>query len=851
MNFDREAFRQYYETMTSDENGKNGFYPYEYQTRVAELFAEGKNVILSVPTGAGKTWASIMPFLFAKKNNDFSFPRKMIYSLPLRTLTNSIYIDVHDALKKHGYSDEEIQRQTGEFSDDKYFEKELIFSTIDQTLSNFCSFPLALSQRQANINAGALIGSYLVFDEFHLLDASLSMATTLGMINMLKKLSRFCIMTATLSDEFLKFLKNDFPELNFEVVTLNDFPEDAKIIKSLLPPIDKKNKKQVHIQPHSLNAKLIIEKHKNRTIVICNRVETAQKIYLDIQEELEKTGRKINAICIHSRFFDAHRKMKEKDLKEKLGKANKDKNVNVILVATQVIEAGMDISCEVMHTEISPANSFLQRIGRCARFANEYGDIYVYKPMELEEKEKVGEGLAKNDTDKKEIQKLNRLYMPYERTICETTFNALMEDEFKFINEQTSERLVNRVMKDIEVKETEIMRTAQFNEGKIIDAWKECSKSHYGKLIRDIQSIELVLIDESKEKEVVWHPFRFESMSMYRWSFVKWVNDIYKNYDSEEDEWVIKKLSENQIFDEGDESKYQLDFLDNETVKSHYDLTFINAKYFHYDKSIGLNLNFGKELSPLRPFKEKETFDTLYKKDTFLQHNYALLGAFKKQFLEKKQLDYALAELGRFLNRPALKTDDWIRLIRLMIIFHDYGKLNNRWQKWMQTLQKAKANQSNSNCTYVPNEPLGHTDFDKEKDEYLEKEIYKKFGKRPPHSGIGALAIRGILEDWMEGDIITNATSLAIARHHGVENMACPKFEISEVNFKVMYELAKVVDFGISDITREEDGEDLDFEHRPNEYILYFFLVRILRMCDQMATADFEKWIVKNRELTT
>ena len=43
-----------------------GFSPYSYQKEVAKLLLSGKNVILSVPTGAGKTWASIMPFLFAK-----------------------------------------------------------------------------------------------------------------------------------------------------------------------------------------------------------------------------------------------------------------------------------------------------------------------------------------------------------------------------------------------------------------------------------------------------------------------------------------------------------------------------------------------------------------------------------------------------------------------------------------------------------------------------------------------------------------------------------------------------------------------------------------------------------------
>src|SRR5690606_8051892 len=166
--------------------------PYAYQLKVAQLLLDGKNVILSVPTGACKTWASIAPFLYAQKNPDNSFPNKMIYSSPLRTLTNLIYEDVSNSEFVKNSS-----IQTGEFNEDIYFGKDIIFSTIDQTLSNFLCFPLPLSQAQANINAGAIIGSYLVFDEFHLLDPKRSMATTIGMLRMLGNLTRCCIMTAT------------------------------------------------------------------------------------------------------------------------------------------------------------------------------------------------------------------------------------------------------------------------------------------------------------------------------------------------------------------------------------------------------------------------------------------------------------------------------------------------------------------------------------------------------------------------------------------------------------------------------------------------------------------------------
>ena len=344
----------------------------------------------------------------------------MIYSLPLRALCNSIYEDVNSVLKKYGYSEDEIKRQTGEFSDDKYFEKEIIFSTIDQTLSNFLCFPLALSQRQANVNAGALIGSYLVFDEFHLLDGERSMATTLGMLRMLGKLSRFCIMTATLSDEFIDKLREDLPDL--EIVTLERFEEDVSKIGSLKIPDGKLSKKEITVTNGIIRAEKIKKFHLDKTIVICNRVETAQRIYLELENWAEKNN--VELVCLHSRFFDSDRKKYERLLKKLFGKAVKDKKTNAILIATQVIEAGMDISCEIMHTEIAPINALLQRAGRCARYTGEYGKIFVYDVLEEEEKARISvddfKDLSKED--KAEIRKLKNKYLPYNEILCQVTF---------------------------------------------------------------------------------------------------------------------------------------------------------------------------------------------------------------------------------------------------------------------------------------------------------------------------------------------------------------------------------------------------------------------------------------------
>ena len=83
-----------------------------------------------------------------------------------------------------------------------------------------------------------------------------------------------------------------------------------------------------------------------------------------------------NVALLHSRFFKKDRKRIEDKLQEWFGKESKD--VDAILISTQVVEAGIDISCDTLHTEIAPANAIIQRAGRCARYGGK-GVVWVYE----------------------------------------------------------------------------------------------------------------------------------------------------------------------------------------------------------------------------------------------------------------------------------------------------------------------------------------------------------------------------------------------------------------------------------------------------------------------------------------
>lgn len=813
---------------------KLGYYPYEYQLKVMECLLAGKNIILSVPTGAGKTWASIMPFLFAKENSDIHFPRRMIYSLPLRTLANSIQEDVDKVVKGTSI-------QTGEYTNDIYFENDIIFSTIDQTLSNFLCFPLPLTHRQANINAGALIGSYLVFDEFHLLDEKLSMATTIGSLKMISNLSRCCIMTATLSENFMQSLKDELGE-TYEIITLNDFPQDRDKIGSLKPVV---NKKTIKIVEEPISAESIIKVHKQKSIVICNRVEKAQEIYnqliLKKAENENTTNSKI--ICLHSRFFEKDRKIKEELLKRYFGKEANDESV--ILIATQVIEAGMDISCEIMHTEISSISSFLQRAGRCARFDNQIGEIFIYDVLEIEEQNKI-----KFDTElveeEKEIKKLNNKYLPYNAGECIKTLTELKQ--YQTLDGDIPKQLIECILHNERDLIETMRQSSNFNQDKIKESWDCCQKNHYRSTIRDIQSIEIIIINDLSRKEVEKYPYKYQSIGMYKWSFVTWLNKIYNSdsFDDEED-WLVLKLEEDHdLFLENDESiTYKLTEIKNHEFKSLPQQIYVNAKYFGYHPEFGFNYQFESSFnshSPLIEIKDKKNEFKPLIKDTFIEHNLGLIGAFEKEFLgiKRDNLNFIAKEIGEFIEHLDFELDDLLKAIYLMIILHDYGKLNKKWQKPMQNYQGIKDGIENFN------EILAHTDYDANSD--IDKKIAQcaLLHNRPAHAGIGAFVAQEIIADLCNGnDYLKSSISMAIARHHSPLTKSYPDFTISEMNYSIIKSLLEKYHIEV-ELTRCEkyNGEIDGFLFQGNEeQILYLFFVRILRLCDQKATANLKEYL--------
>jgi CRISPR-associated endonuclease/helicase Cas3 len=129
-------------------------------------------------------------------------------------------------------------------------------------------------------------------------------------------------------------------------------------------------------------AKKVLERHiaDTQTLVVLNTVDRAKAVYgalQDLRSKHKKDG--LRLLLVHSRFRSHEREQLNDALQQKGGET-KDR----IIIATQVVEAGVDISSRTLITELAPWASIVQRIGRCNRTGDDTpGHVFW---IELEEK---------------------------------------------------------------------------------------------------------------------------------------------------------------------------------------------------------------------------------------------------------------------------------------------------------------------------------------------------------------------------------------------------------------------------------------------------------------------------------
>jgi len=380
-----------------------GYFPYPYQIRLA-LMGEYLPELINVPTGIGKTAAIILGWLWRRRFHEnktirATTPRRLVYCLPMRVLVEqttdnatqwldrlnllggNLKIgrgDDKDVIKKYKPSFENPNKivvttlMGGEDGDDWdiYPERDaIIIGTQDMLLSRALSRGYGMSRYRWPMHFGLLNNDCLwVMDEVQLMGNGLSTGVQMEafrshMGTMVCTNTKTLWMSATLKKEWLQTV--DFNPVKAISTPLTLTPDDLA---------DQKVKTRVHAVKllkkctSNNDAKKLVENilehyHEGtRTLVVINTVRRAMEIYSGLKIVLKKIHPAPNLVLIHSHFRPLDRKERVKDL------LDEPETAGTIIISTQVIEAGVDVSAKTMFTEIAPWSSLVQRFGRCNRY---------------------------------------------------------------------------------------------------------------------------------------------------------------------------------------------------------------------------------------------------------------------------------------------------------------------------------------------------------------------------------------------------------------------------------------------------------------------------------------------------
>lgn len=354
-----------------------GLPPYDFQRR----FALGPSPprALVVQTGAGKTATVSLGWIyrrrFAALDVRRSTPRRLVLCMPMRTLVQQAAGRIREWLEKLGLLDASTGVDRGDGisvhvlmggrEDEAWHihpdRDAIIIGTQDVLLSGALNRGYGVS-RFAWPWRFALLSNdcFWVFDEVQLMGPGLS--TGLQLEAFRSALGAYgphssVFMSATLDASWLSTVDSAPPDpddvLSLSAADLESEPllrrrKASKAVERARTLIAKDCEKPL--------AKEILARHqpKTRTLVIVNRVDRATLLYKAIRQ-----AGKVDVVLVHSRFRPAERD-------EAIRRATAD-DFDGIVVSTQVVEAGVDMTSQTLFTELSPWASFVQRAGRCNR----------------------------------------------------------------------------------------------------------------------------------------------------------------------------------------------------------------------------------------------------------------------------------------------------------------------------------------------------------------------------------------------------------------------------------------------------------------------------------------------------
>jgi CRISPR-associated endonuclease/helicase Cas3 len=393
-----------------------GHRPYEYQRRLAcgdrgtqtvgdwlKAGTRCQTRLISVPTGLGKTAAVVLAWLWNRMgqtdpDHRKAWPRRLVYCLPMRTLVEQTQENASRWIEDLAAKADELglsqEQQTdlrwladhspvilmgGEDLDeakaswDIYPEKPcILIGTQDMLLSRALNRGYGMSRYRWPMHFGLLNNDCLwIMDETQLMGVGVETSAQLdGFRASWSDNTPTWWMSATLDQTRLATVDHRAPNGGWPITTLKPMdlqcPEVHQRTSAVKPsrkaPFALAGVSEKDLKDYVAKLTSMIEEQHQAgtlTLLVVNSVARAQRVF----DGLRKSGiPEVRLALVHSRF-----RRRDRDREQKRLIASRD----LICVATQAVEAGLDVSARLLVTELAPWSSLVQRFGRCNRYGKQ------------------------------------------------------------------------------------------------------------------------------------------------------------------------------------------------------------------------------------------------------------------------------------------------------------------------------------------------------------------------------------------------------------------------------------------------------------------------------------------------
>ena len=370
----------------------------EALTNLRNFLAEDKDrriFTLPAPTGAGKTLMLLsLANEILKTRGDLS----VIYALPFLAITEQTESICLEILK----DDEKVLRVDSK-SENKEIEKlqrilddnpsvENVKKLLQQLFSNetfdhpfiITTFVQVFETLVSNRNATLLrlpnfSKTIFLLDEIQALPPSLYTFFVAYLEEFCRKFDSYAIVsTATMPHLKLPDEKY-YNEREKPSKIFTRYKEPKKILDEKFYGFDEFNRYKIIPKFDEIKsiADLAIEvrKQKQSCLVVLNIIKDTKNLHRELNGNPEFETEESEYILLNTHFTLEDRQRKLKICKERL-----DSGEKVVLISTQLIEAGVDIDFPVVYRDLCPLPNLIQTAGRCNRnYKLNFGEVYFFE----------------------------------------------------------------------------------------------------------------------------------------------------------------------------------------------------------------------------------------------------------------------------------------------------------------------------------------------------------------------------------------------------------------------------------------------------------------------------------------